>query len=155
MVGVLLIQTSGSYFDLAEDGREALVIPVANELPLFTDWPDSPSPVYNSLAFFPDKPDQWFLRVGYAWVLGGVNLRVAQTPFAVNPLRVSRTPLSWLQGGCDGVVLLKAGMARSLLAGLGRIKGEDESHAAELHQLPYAAPPDLPAIYFKEGQKAA
>ena len=121
MVGVLPIQVIGTYFDLAEDGRAAFVIPVANALPPFSDWPDSPSPVFDALAFFPDKPDHWFLRIGHALVLGGVNLRVARSPYAIDPLRVFRTPLSWLQAGCDGATA--RGIPMDLGAGTGEPTG--------------------------------
>ena len=76
------------------------------------------------LTFDPCRPNHWTLRLGVAVMLGGDSL--VGTTF---PVRVHRTPLSWLQfDSGDGVCVLDWRLARRLLGCMDDIVAEDIEH---------------------------
>ena len=57
------------------------------------------------LAWHPDRPTQWFYRIGDPGaVLGIDNLQLAHAEEL--PISFATTPLDWLRGDCRGAVLL-------------------------------------------------
>lgn len=75
------------------DGELRLVLPVHED-----------GELVDLVAFRSDDPESWLLRTGYGWALGledGLGRHTWGYPV---PLSVS--PLEWLQGGAEGLVVL-------------------------------------------------
>jgi hypothetical protein len=62
----------------------------------------SRGPVIDLVAFRPDQPGYWALRLGLATVLGAVQLQDADA----DPVIVHFDVMDWLRAGCSGIVLL-------------------------------------------------
>ena len=106
----------------------------------YETWPS----LIDLLAFDPKDPSRWYLRNGgerYGvmwlgeWALDtaqGLMLSDADKP---GPLRLFRTPLSWLKGGCRGACLLspaledKTLILREALRGTAQVICDDMAHA--------------------------
>lgn len=93
---------SNGFFEFGGE-LSAVILPVywgaiPTEEALVPDWE-----LEDILAFNPNEPEKWWMRTGGAPLLGAGAL---SDQLLGKPLHVYRTPLSWLKGGCDGVVLL-------------------------------------------------
>lgn len=85
------------------------------------------------MAFNPNEPEKWWMRTGGAPLLGAGAL---SDQLLGKPLHVYRTPLSWLKGGCDGVVLLDLSRAFvDLVTAPNGLVGEDGAHTDELRRM--------------------
>jgi len=82
------------------------------------------------LAWSATDPLKFGTFLGVAGLLGADHVINPSSYFQGAPLRCHRTPLGWLQSGCNGIVVLSAAKARPLLARrLGPILAEDKRHA--------------------------
>lgn len=117
----------GRLFDFRRDGFVSAVIEVFDR---------DDETVLDLLAWPVDRPEHFATMFGTAAVLGSARIESRATYHLDRPLRVFRTPLSWLQAGGAGVVLIdKAAGAAALADALGPIAGEDVQHARELARL--------------------
>jgi hypothetical protein len=129
VLGICPITLSGPCFDFDDEGQLAAIIeaidPRGGELD-----------VVDLVAWPLDRPDHFATALGRAVGLG-IDLPSNPAPFYCGrPLRAFRTPLAWLQAGCQGVVILNPSRARDWLPdALGRIAGEDEAHARAIGRL--------------------
>jgi hypothetical protein len=101
--GVDSVKVVGRLYHPHPHGYAMIILPVwYGHGPLYLD-----SPVLADLvAFRVDQPDRWFYRDGKpGLVLGNESLDHAIT--TATPITLFETPLAWLQGGCDGAVILE------------------------------------------------
>jgi hypothetical protein len=145
------IAVEGDIFVPDPDGVPAFVLPIRAYGPLSPEAPEPRETLHNGsiidlCAIHPERPGCFALRRGVAEWLG------CCAPQFLNPdpVRVWRTALSWLQAGCDGLVLLSRDRRDQyrVLSSLNAIIAEDEVHAAELRAVlarPWPAPPVLAA----------
>lgn len=85
------------------------------------------------IAFDPSIPDKWYFRLGELPLLGSDAL---SGQFLGSLLHVYRTPLRWLQEGCDGVVLFDLNRAFVDIVGAPYgLAGEDDAHTDELRRM--------------------
>ena len=64
------------------------------------------SDVHDLIAFRPDATGRWWRRRGDVDLLGANNI----TPWRLSPLVIHETPLSWLQAGANGIVIINWGL---------------------------------------------
>ena len=84
------------------------------------------------IAFDPSNPEIWRYRIGGERLLDGNALG---DQLLGKPLQVFRTPLSWLQGRCAGIVLFDLGRAYiDLETAPNGIIGEDDVHTDEVRR---------------------
>ena len=110
-----IVHHSSGLFEPHEDGEHALIVPEA-----VPEWPAWDA-IHDLIAFRPDDPARWWRRRGDVDLLGASNM----TPWRLSPLVLHETPLSWLQGGADGVCIINWGfdpLAR--LGGAGHLEAE-------------------------------
>jgi hypothetical protein len=123
--------------------------------PVLVQWPDTPESddpesqicghLIDLVAWHEAWPENWLLRIGYAAWLGAIE------PQYLNPapVQVWRSPLSWLRGGCTGLVPLcrdRSEVYSLLRYCSGGVRAEDPAHAAQLrHILEYPLP--RPPVY--------
>ena len=126
------IDADGTY-EPAEDGVGAIVVAVIehNELS-------------DLLAFRTTDPSRWWLRLGLAGYLGEAVVDYAA--FMSMSLRLNRSPLSWLQAGCNGAVVLDWRFASSALLNVPEIAAEDIEHGEEIERRLLKFSPVLPRI---------
>ena len=75
-------------------------------------------------------PTRFAIMFGTAFALGIERVDNPATYFAGQHLQLYRTPLRWLQAGCDGAVILDQASAHLWLSrALGNVAGEDREHA--------------------------
>ena len=122
---------SGGRFDWAgsDEGEFAAVIEVIEI--------EAGEPVtVDLLAWSIADPTRVGTAIGRASVLGGDQITNPASFFPDQPLQVWRTPLSWVQARCRGVVVLneKAGAAR-LAGAIGKLAAEDLDHARQIDRL--------------------
>ncbi len=112
MIRVLRIETQDSgFFEFSADGALAAVARVH----------DSDHDLADFVAWFLDRPGQWWLRHGDCAVLGGHELAVAAWGGGV--IRLHATPEEWFLGGQHGAcVLLWDAPLDDLFAGVGSIR---------------------------------
>jgi hypothetical protein len=110
-----------------------------------SDDPDSPmcGPLVDLVAWHEAAPEAWLLRTGLAGWLGRIELQHLEPA----PVRIWRSPLSWMRHGCVGMVPLSRDR-RDLYFLLSRCVGgliaENSWHAADLRQVldyPRSQPP--------------
>lgn len=124
----------GRRFDFAPDGRLAAVIEAFGA---------DDDRVLDLVAWPVERPDKFATALGRAVGLGHARVESPATYHGGRPLRVFRTPLGWLQAGCQGAVILDPDAAPGWLPdALGPIAGEDIDHAREIARLlrPYVQP---------------
>ena len=110
-----IVTTSDGLFEFHEDGEDALVVPEGE--PEVPGWAE----VHDLIAFKPGSPERWWRRRGDADILGVSNM----TPWRLAPLVIHETPLSWLQGGADGVCVVDWGFnPNARLGAAGHIDAE-------------------------------
>lgn len=92
--------------------------------------------VADLVAFDVANPTIFGTLEGYGVLLGADQIENPSSYLGGRPLRVHRTPLSWLQAGCSGVVVLDERRAGARLAGaLGNLACEDEEHARQVARI--------------------
>jgi hypothetical protein len=90
------------------------------------------------------EPTHFATMFGNAFGLGMDRVGNTATYFVGQHLQFYRTPLRWLQAGCNGAVILDLAAAHLWLGGaLGNVAGEDRDHAEAIRAA--AIPPHLPA----------
>lgn len=119
------------------DGSGALIVPVfewqslrpnldhRGQLLPEDEWPEPEIILVDLVAFKLAQPDRWWLRRGEpALVLG----------FLEDGARLFKTPLAWLQGGCEGVCIVNRDRLRASFAGLSSVVCEDVAHGEAIDQ---------------------
>lgn len=135
--GVFLapITTDRTWFDFTPAGLLAAVCEVRDA---------DGEAVVDLLAWSVDDPHRWWTAVGGAVVLGEAYAANPNTGLCGEPLRIFRTPLSWLRAECAGIVLLDPTRAgRWLIHSARTVAAEDTRHAAEIQRLMKAAGPRI------------
>lgn len=143
LVGVAQVEIGkNDIWSPAEHGPYFLTIAV-NEEEAVTDI----------VAFSPDKPNEWFLRIGSAWALGLDNILEAQTGWPGSSVLLHETPLDWLRSGMEGSCVIDwTDDAIIALRSLPHIDVARPKFAAAL-RLQLSKPPRLPEIDITGGQK--
>jgi len=102
-------------FDFASAKAEVVIIPVYDCIPgtLDANLERHVEHLVDLVAVDIDHPDRFQRRRGHAPVLGSAYLEIAGDEGA--PVPVFRNPLTWLQSGGNGVVVLEWDYARDLL----------------------------------------
>lgn len=120
--GLTLFEIHGRFYEPTEYGAPAIIVPVMDG-----------DELCDLLAFDPREPEKWFVRLGDEPLLGASAL---SNQLLGKPLHIFKTPLSWLQGGCDGVVLLDLNRAFvDLVTAPNGLVGEDGAHTDELRRM--------------------
>ena len=110
-VGVERVATTGRLYMPAPDGCPVLIMAI---------WSPAPPSIYTAvespealdlLALRLDQPETWWRRVGEPGLVLSEDRYLDATETGA-PLKVFDSPPAWLQGGCDGVVLLDDAEAR-------------------------------------------
>lgn len=109
-------------FDFAADGREVAIIACHDAFEEVTDV----------VAFVTTDPSRVRRYAGRAVFLGEHVLANPATCALGEPLRLYRTPLSWLVAGGHGAVVLDPAQAWRALLDVPAIAGEDKEHARAL-----------------------
>jgi hypothetical protein len=112
MVGVSAIEPyRGGLFEPRDHGAPAVLVPVG--------WPDYGGwELDDIVAFYLDRPGRWWRRSGSAQLLGGFNISEG----CLRPLQIHSTPLHWLIGGADGLVVIDWSLDPvAVLSGAGRL----------------------------------
>lgn len=139
--GVFLapIRPDRHWFDFDPDGVEAVVIEARGA--------DSVE-VVDLVAWLPANPGRWWTVLGAATVLGEAFAASPTSGFGGAPLRLHRTPLAWLQAGCDGAVILDPNRGGRWLMDLDHaaIAAEDADHAAEIDAMRLATAQRQPIV---------
>jgi hypothetical protein len=94
------------------------------------------------LCFHPSAPSHWAQRRDTARWLGATPPQF----LAPLPVRIRRSPTSWLRAGCDGLCILtrERREMQGILLRFPAIEAEDPEHAQELQRirdLPFPGPP--------------
>ena len=111
----------GRFFEFHPDGEWAVIVPVIDV-----------DELVDLIAFDPSKPEKWWYRVGGEHLLDGDALG---DQLLGKPLHIFKTPLSWLIGGCGGVVVFDIERAFfDLRTAPNGIIGEDDIHTEELRR---------------------
>jgi hypothetical protein len=129
---------TGGLYEPDQAGKIAFLTPVLTHYP---DTPESPQTwgacrvgnLIDLIAWHPRHPDRWALRTGDATWLGSIEPQYAVPP----PVAIRRSPLSWLQSDCDGLVILardSSEVYRLLSNCVGGIIADDALHARELRE---------------------
>lgn len=118
----------GSWFEFTDGGEPALSFRCTED-----DW------LIDIVAMDMKSPTRFARLERRAWALGpDIALspnRLGDDPDRLPPIRIFRNPLTWLQGGCDGLVILDPDRARDELWRTSRLAGEDEVHGRQLKRL--------------------
>ena len=116
MPGLANVKTTDSgVFNFSENGLTALIIPVYDTIPGNLDA----NPIrhvkhlVDLVAVDLDHPDRYWRRRGEALVLGNAYLEIAGQER--EPVPVFKNPLTWLQAGGAGIMVLDWDYARDLL----------------------------------------
>ena len=99
MFGAERIETfaDGTY-QPAASGKSAIVQPVCPYYEIGDLCP------HDLVAWHPDNPSRWWLRLGVGALINGE--AVFDAGYLDHPLQVHSCPLNWLRGGAEGVVIL-------------------------------------------------
>lgn len=96
--------------------------------------------IIDLIAWHLDNPARPFTMFGRCGLLGLWHANAPGTYFMGGALRLYRSPLSWLQGRCEGAAIVDRTRAgRQLLDVPGRIAAEDQAHGREIAGLLRAA----------------
>ena len=142
LCGLNFIEQHGRFYEPVTGGRPAIIVPVLDG-----------GELADLLAFDPRRSGQWFVRLGSVPLLGADALA---DQLVGQRLHVYRTPLSWLQHGCDGIVPLDFNRAAiDLVTAQYGIVAEDDAHVGELQRaMIEAAQWRLPDIFLRQGEAA-
>jgi hypothetical protein len=120
--GLARARSAGKFYEPDPDGEYAIIVPVMNG-----------DELVDLIAFDPRQPAEWFVRLGGEPLLGAGALA---DQLLEKPLHIFKTPLSWLQGGCAGVVVADQTRAFvDLATSPNGLVGEDDAHTDELRQV--------------------
>jgi hypothetical protein len=126
-------------YDPLPGGRRAIVLPARPIEGLEDHDP------FDLVAFFPEKPRQWWTRHGVASLLNPD--AVDRASILREGLRIWRTPLDWLIAKGEGIVILEPAVnLRLLLAGAERLIVADVEQGTEIERR-LAVPPPKTAIF--------
>lgn len=133
-LGLEKIATEGSHYQPAEDGREALILPVAD------------GDLLDLIAWFPDEPGRWWRRTGIPDILGEEAVRISR--HTGERLRLHANPRDWLRDSGYGAVVLDWRGAWEWLPQLDRILVDDRHLYREVERVlaPYRRPPPAPEV---------
>lgn len=121
LCGVDRIVQFGKFYEPCPTGEYAIIMPVIDV-----------DELVELIAFDPRTPNQWFQRIGGERLLGGDALG---GQLLGNPLRIYRTPLSWMKRRRDGIVVFDIDRAFiDLKTAPNGIIGEDDLHTEELRR---------------------
>jgi hypothetical protein len=121
----------GSRFDFADDGELAFVCEC---------YAADGETVTDVVAWRLDAPERPMTMFGRCGLLGLWQANAPGTYFMSGTLVLHRSPLLWLQAGCNGAAIVDRHMAgRQLLDIPGRISAEDKAHGREIAALLRAA----------------
>ncbi len=96
LVGISSIEVyRGGLYEPRDTGPAAVLVPVGT--PYHPDWE-----LEDIVAFHLEDPDRWWRRTGEAVCLGTFNISEGR----LRPLQIHATPLDWLTGKADGLVVL-------------------------------------------------
>lgn len=147
--GALPVLLEGDLWQPCEGEPLAFVVPVKAA---DGHTPENPNPenvlrygdVVDLVAFRPDRPDRWALRLGAAAWLGAIEPQFLEP----RPVRVWRTPLEWLRAGGEGIVPLSHDPeeVRGVLLWCRAIVAADVEHGRQLRRL-LEKPARIPPIY--------
>jgi hypothetical protein len=122
-------------------GRRAWVLPVCAIDPAHPEWIETAEPevvvsngaVVDLVAFTPEAPGRWALRLGEAPVLGAIEPQYLAPP----PVPVHRDVTDWLRAGCVGIMLLTRDPCEAgrILRQCETVEAQDAMHAVELRHL--------------------
>ena len=123
MVGMAPIQTHrGGLFDIVDEGNLAVLLPAG-------EWDGLNWQLEDIVAFHLDKPERWWRRSGSAQLLGGFNISEG----CLRPLQICATPLDWLIGKADGLVVVDWSLDPvAALSGAGRLKANSHKILGKL-----------------------
>lgn len=117
----------GGRFELAEDGTPAFVCEAMGA---------DGETITDLIAWRLDRPGEPVSMFGRCGLVGLWQANAPGTYFMGGRLRLHRTPLAWLQSGCDGASIVDRSIAgRELIGVPGRIEAEDKAHGRELAAL--------------------
>ncbi|MDX7950492.1 hypothetical protein P7D22_04770 [Lichenihabitans sp. Uapishka_5] len=90
--------------------------------------------VLDVVAWPVEQPAHWWTLSGFAPALGMAHAINGATYSFGGALHLHRTPLAWLQAGCNGAVILDPSVGARWLLDLPapRIAAEDDAHACEI-----------------------
>lgn len=163
-LGFERIETEGALYTPNDDGMGAVILPVfeweaggpyLDEEGRLLPTPPEPELVLVDLAASrPSDPCRWWLRRNEpATMLGRENLEDAAR--AENPIQLFRKPLSWLQDGGRGVVLLNSDHLQHVFQGLSEVICEDLEQGRWFSNWMKQPTPPIPEISVKEKSLAA
>jgi len=122
-------------------GRAAWVLPVCAIDPAYPERIETAEPeavvsrgaTVDLIAFAPEAPGRWALRLGEAPVLGAIEPQYLDPP----PVPVHRDVTDWLRAGCGGIMLLTRDPCEAgrILRQCKTVEAQDRMHAAELRHL--------------------
>lgn len=151
--GAARIEISGRTFQFVDDGQPAVVVPVADsyDINYFEDG------FADLLAFQPSDPTRWWSLRDTMPVLNLEAIQRAVPCMGIDEvLAVYETPVSWLQGSRDGIVILDWSCHLSFwLGGVARILCDTERLARRLADALWDPARTLPEIRFSEARHAA
>lgn len=124
IAGMAAIQTVGNFYEPEPAGRPAIIMPIMDG-----------GELVDLLAFDPRQPADFKVRLGACPLLG-----IDNTGLCLEPLHVWRTPLGYLQANLEGVVVLSAKDARTLLNCCDKLIAEDVPHGQEIRDQLMQAP---------------
>lgn len=138
VIDKILVDPAGFYVVDRDCGVPALIIPAAD---YSFHW--EPQDVFDLVAWIPGKPAA-YVRTGEAWLLGEDNAMRAASERGT--LRLNASPLTWLQEGRTGAVVLDWNQSmRERLRGVHDFEVETEELARSL-EWNLANIPPLPAV---------
>ena len=119
----IAVKDDGTY-SVDACGKLAALVPVLNR------WGE----IVDAVAFFPDEPEQWWLRFGDETpILGAEALNYAECDS--QPLMLWETPLQWLLQRRKGAVVLDWGVdLRPLLEEIPAITCQSKALSERLHK---------------------
>jgi hypothetical protein len=91
--GLVTFQAHGSTYKPVDEGVLAVIVPCGF-------WDGLDWQLDDLCAFYLDKPERWWLRLGVGVLLGDIHRT------SLSPRRIYQTPLQWLQGGATGFCIL-------------------------------------------------
>jgi len=124
-VGVAAIETHPlGLFDFAEHGRRAFIQPVLSG-GKFTD-------IVDLIAWFSDNPGRWWTHC-YSGVPLGID-QLDRAEIEGEPLLLQPTPLDWLCGGGNGIVVTDWAMSAPVLRCVPTLITEGTEHGSEVQR---------------------
>jgi hypothetical protein len=147
LIGAARVAFEGTAYRPDDDGKAALIVPARvdpenphgfeTEDPAGAAWLGD---IVDLVAFPPELPDRWALRIDVATALGAY--------LSPRPVLVHRTPLDWLIAGADGLCLLTGDVheQQRILSDCHELAAEDAEHAAELRRILRAPCFNIPRV---------